>query len=411
MIAGDTRRGVPAAEGESGAFIYLNAAAAGLMPEGVVASIKAHLDLEARRGVHWAMADARDALDETRALAARLMGVAPTHLAFAEQASRLWALAFASMSLKRGDRILIARNDWGGNILNALQRAICTGAEVVRLPMTGEGMIDVAEVAALVDERTVAICASAVASSSGLRQPVEALGAIPRPDRCLCFVDGAQAIGQFELTLPGTSADILVAPGRKWLRGGRGQAMMALSDRALRLLRPPIIIDQGAGSWCPDDSFRLWEDARRFETWEFSAAGRLGLGAALRELNRIGLVNVRAHNSEKLRCLAANLRDADGLTVFEGEAADAAFLTFQHAFLSVDTIVSELASRGIAIGSVGRNYARWELEARGLEKIARVAPHIYSTDDDIERFTEELLRLSKRARPHRGNRTVMSGGL
>ena len=388
---------------ESRTFTYLNAASAGLMPGSVVAAIKAHLDLEARRGVHWAMAEARDALEETRTLAARLMGVAPTHLAFAEQASRLWALAFASMPLKRGDRILIARNDWGGNILSALQRAACAGAEVVRLPMTSKGMIDVEDVAALVDERTVAICASVVASSSGLRQPVEALGSIPRPDSCLYFVDAAQAIGQFDLTLPGTSADVMVAPGRKWLRAGRGQAMMALSDRALRLLGLPVIIDQGAGTWCPDDSFHLWEDARRFEAWEFSAAGRLGLRASLQELNRIGLANVRAHNVEKLRRLAANLRDVDGLTVFEEEASDPAFLTFGHAVLSVDTIVDELASRGIAIGSVGRNYARWELEARGLDKIARVAPHIYSTDDDIGWFTEQLLALSKRATQDRGN--------
>jgi cysteine desulfurase / selenocysteine lyase len=207
---------------------------------------------------------------------------------------------------------------------------------VVRLPMTSKGMIDVEDVAALVDERTVAICASAVASSSGLRQPVEALGSIPRPDSCLYFVDAAQAIGQFDLTLPGTSADVMVAPGRKWLRAGRGQAMMALSDRALRLLGPPVIIDQGAGTWCPDDSFHLWEDARRFEAWEFSAAGRLGLRASLQELNRIGVANVRAHNVEKLRRLAANLRDVDGLTIFEEEASDPAFLTFRHAVLSVD---------------------------------------------------------------------------
>jgi cysteine desulfurase/selenocysteine lyase len=161
--------------------------------------------------------------------------------------------------------------------------------------------------------------------------------------------------------------------------------------------------DQGAGTWCPDDSFRLWEDARRFEAWEFSAAGRLGLRASLQELNRVGLANVRAHNIEKLRCLVANLHDMHGLTVFEGEASDAAFLTFRHAVLSVDTIVDELASRGIAIGSVGRNYARWELETRGLEKIARVAPHIYSTDDDIGRFTEELIALSKQAKQDGGN--------
>ena len=402
MISGDSWRNPASIRAESGAFTHLNAAGAGLMPESVVAAIKSHLDLEVRRGVHWAAADALVAIEETRILAARLMGVAPTHLGFGEQASRLWALAFASMPLKRGDRILIARNDWGGNILSAVRRAASAGAEVIRLPMTAKGLINVEEVAALVDERTVAICASAVASSSGLRQPVEALGSIPRPETCLYFVDGAQAIGQFDLTLPGASADIMVAPGRKWLRGGRGQAMMALSDRALRRLAQPIIIDQSAGTWCPDDSFQLREDARRFEAWEFSVAGRLGLRASLRELDRIGWSNVRAHNIEKLRHLGANLRDVPGLTVFEDEDADAAFLTFQHALLPADTIVDELAMRGIAVASVGLDYARWELEARGLEKIVRVAPHIYSTDDDIERFTEELLRLSKRANQDRG---------
>jgi selenocysteine lyase/cysteine desulfurase len=383
--------------GRSGAVAHLNAAGAGLMPAGVVAAIKSHLDLEAQRGAHWAAADAGGAIEETRLLAGRLTGVAPTHLAFGEQASRLWALAFASMPLKRGDRILIARNDWGGNILNAVRRAAEAGAEVVRLPMTGQGLIDVPQAAALVDERTIAISASAVASSSGLRQPVEALGAIARPETCLYFVDGAQAIGQFELTLPGTSADVMVAPGRKWLRGGRGQAMMALSDRALRRLSLPIVVDQSAGIWGPDDSLLLREDARRFEAWEFSAAGRLGLRAALQELDRIGLATIRAHNVEKLCRLRATLRDIPGLMVFEDEVAEAAFLTFRHASLPADTIVEELAARDIAIASVGLDYARWELEARGLERIVRVAPHIYTSEDDVERFIEELTRLVNRA--------------
>lgn len=395
MISRESVRPPPATGGEGAT--HLNAAGAGLMSESVVAAIKSHLDLEARRGAHWAATDASSAIEETRILAGRLTGVAPTHLAFGEQASRLWALAFASMPLKHGDRILIARNDWGGNILNVVRRAAAAGAEVVRLPMTGRGRIDIERAATLVNERTVAICASAVASSFGLRQPVEALGSIARPDSCLYFVDGAQAIGQFELTLPEACADILVAPGRKWLRGGRGQAMMALSDRALRRLVQPIIVDQSAGAWSPDDNLVSREDARRFEAWEFSAAGRLGLRASLQELDRIGLANVRAHNFAKLRRLGANLRDIPGLTVFEDEDAGAAFLTFQHASLAADIIVEELARRNIAIASVGLDYARWELEARGLERILRVAPHIYSSDNDVGRFTEELVRLASRA--------------
>jgi len=393
MISQASLRHPPGAEN----FAHLNAAGAGLMPACVIAAIKSHLDLEARRGAHWAAADASDAIEDTRILAARLMGVAPSHLAFGEQASRLWALAFASMPLKRGDRILIARNDWGGNILNAVRRAAAVGAEVVRLPVTEAGLIDVAQASALVDERTVAICASVVASSFGMRQPVEALGSIPRPETCLYFLDAAQAIGQFKLTLPGAFADIMVAPGRKWLRAGRGQAMMVLSDRALHRLVQPIIVDQSAGTWRADDSFVPHEDARRFEAWEFSASGRLGLRASFQELDRIGLANVRAHNAEKLRLLGRSLRGVPGLTVFEDEEASAAFLTFQHTLVGADAIVRKMAERGMAITSVGLDYARWELEARHIEKLVRVAPHVYTTDDDIGRFGEELLHLARRA--------------
>jgi cysteine desulfurase / selenocysteine lyase len=90
---------------------HLNAAGAGLMPESVLAAVKSHLDLEARRGAHWAAADARHAIEEARILAGRLTGVAPTHLAFGEQASRwpcaasrsrLWAWDMPDGSSKRG---------------------------------------------------------------------------------------------------------------------------------------------------------------------------------------------------------------------------------------------------------------------------------------------------------------------
>jgi selenocysteine lyase/cysteine desulfurase len=268
--------------------------------------------------------------------------------------------------------------------------------------MTAQGRIDVEQAAGLVDERTVAICASAVASSFGLRQPVEALGAIARPDRCLYFVDAAQAIGRFDVTLPGTSADVMVAPGRKWLRAGRGQAMMALSDRALSRLAQPVIVDQSAGAWCADDDFIPHEDGRRFEAWEFSTAARLGLRAALQELDRIGRATVRAAIDDKLRRLRASLRDIRGVTVFEDANAEAAFLTFQHAALPATNIVDELAARGIAVASVGLDYARWELEARGLERIVRVAPHVDATEEGIVRLSGEVGRIAYSAAQGRG---------
>lgn len=382
-IAREARRGAPGAS----SVVHLNAAGAGLLSQAVVDAIKSQLDREARRGTHWAMADGQAQLDETRRLAARLFGVPATHLAFGESASRLWALAFASINLPPKARILVARNDWGGNILSILRRAATGSVDIVRLPMNQDGLIDIDAARPLIDERTAAICVSAVASSFGLRQPVQELGALVRPETCLYFVDVSQAVGQMPIDGFSTSADVMVAPARKWLRGGRGQAMLGLSDRALGAMCQPALIDQSGVRWHASDKVSVRDDARRFETWEFSAAARLGLRTALLELSEISVDIVRKVIAGHLEHLRRILGDIDGIEIFEpADRTAAAFLTFRHRTIPAWVIVDGLADRNVAIASVGLDYARWELEARDLEAIARVAPHITTDADDIERF-------------------------
>lgn len=386
-IAREARRGAPGAS----SVVHLNAAGAGLMSQAVVEAIKSQLEREARRGTHWAMADRQAQLDEARHLAARLFGVPATHLAFGESASRLWALAFASIDLPPKARVLVARNDWGGNILSILGRAATDYVDIVRLPMNQDGLIDVEATRPLIDERTAAICVSAVASSFGLRQPVQELGALGRPETCLYFVDASQAVGQMPIDRFAISADVMVAPARKWLRGGRGQAMLGLSDRALGALRRPALIDQSGVRWHASDKISVRDDARRFETWEFSAAARLGLRTALLELSEISLDIIGMVILGHIEHLRRILGGIDGIEIFEPTDRTApAFLTFRHRTIPAWAIVDGLAERNVAIASVGLDYARWELESRNLEAVARVAPHITTDADDIERFGRAL---------------------
>lgn len=90
------------------------------------------------------------------------------------------------------------------------------------------------------------------------------------------FVDAAQAAGREPITMTSWGADVVVMPARKWLRGPRGQALMALSDRALALMGDPPLLDQEGSAWVAARDWNTRRDARRFESFEFSPAGRLG---------------------------------------------------------------------------------------------------------------------------------------
>jgi cysteine desulfurase/selenocysteine lyase len=372
------------------AMVHLNAAGAALPLAEAQQALIAHLREEARVGPHWAAAAAAAPLAQARATAARLFGAQdPAQIAFGETATRLWAQAFGAMPLRSDARILLARGEWGGNVINALKRARAAGAGVEILPSDHTGRVDVDALAATLDERVAAICVPAVSSGFGVAQPVSAIGALPRPRDCLLFVDAAQAAGRVEARLDRWRADVMVAPARKWLRGPRGQAVMALSAAALTLLGDPPLLDQAGSAWVAADRWATRADAGRFESYEFSAAGRLGFGEALAHAERNG-PSIASAIAALHRMLRSGFAAMPGVQVFEDAAEDSAFLTFVCPDEAPSRTVARLRDAGVAIAAVGLGYARLDLAARGLTEVCRVSPHHYNTESEVTRFLRAL---------------------
>ncbi len=370
--------------------IHLNAAGAALpLPAAQSAAIE-FMREEFRLGPHWAAEKVSEKIAGTRAAAARLLQApGASNIAFGESATRLWASALGALSFPAGARLLLARCEWGGNVLNALKRAQSCGASVEFIPSDDAGRVDVQALAAALDERVIVVGLPVVSSGLGVRQPVEEVGLLVRTSECLLFVDAAQAAGREPVTMTTWGADVVVAPARKWLRGPRGQAMMALSDRALALMGDPPLLDQEGSAWI---AARLWNtrrDARRFESFEFSPAGRLGFGAAIAHAEH-NLEEIRTNLATALRHLRAGLQRIPGVRVFEDERGDAAFLTFLPADQGAADLVKRMRGAKVAIATVGLGYSRLDLEARGLTEICRVAPHAYTTPEEIDTFLGAL---------------------
>jgi selenocysteine lyase/cysteine desulfurase len=372
-------------------LVHLNAAGAGLPPRTVTETVMAHLASEASVGPHWAAARASERLDGVRNSVADLLQCQAHQIAFGGSAGQLWATALLARPARAGARVLVAHSEWVSNLLNLLKAMHADGIAVDVMPFDERsGRIDVARTAALIQERTVAICLPVAASGSGVQQPVAAIAALPRPEQCLLFVDGAQAVGQMPIGMSTTGADILVAPARKWLRGPRGEAMMALSERALVQLGDPPILSQVGSRLNSPHGYSTRPDARRFETYEFSVAGRLGLGAAVDYARGCGLENIRAAIRTRLVRLHAGLSALSEITVFERIEDDPAFLTYQARSRSPADLNRLLAQANIAAAVVDRQHMRADLEFRGPASVNRAAPHGYTSDADIDRFLDAV---------------------
>jgi selenocysteine lyase/cysteine desulfurase len=145
--------------------------------------------------------------------------------------------------------------------------------------------------------------------------------------------------------------------------------------------------------WSEAGSASPRSDARRFETYEYSMAGRLGFGAALGELLDAGPAAISDAINNGIRSLRTALGGCEGVTVQEPIDTDPAFLTLNCGSLHPPDLARALSLEGIAVASVGRAYAPAELDARHLAAVLRVAPHAYGRADEIARFANVLERV------------------
>ena len=98
-------------------ILHFNNAGASLMPGQVFDAVTAHLTLERTIGGYEA---ARATAQDQAALYtefAALLNAEPDEIAYAENATRAWDMAFYGLPLAPGDRILTHASDYVSNIL------------------------------------------------------------------------------------------------------------------------------------------------------------------------------------------------------------------------------------------------------------------------------------------------------
>ena len=375
------RRDTPAA---AAGRIHLNNAGAALMPEPVRLMIGDHLDREARLGGYEAADEAEGRLEAVYTELAGLMATSPRNVAIVENATVGVALALSAFDFEPGDVILTTRNDYVSNQLMYLSLERRRGVEVVRAEDLPEGGVDPESVRELVARRSPRIVALTwIPTSSGLVQPAAAVGAICREAEVPYLVDACPAVGQMPVEPEALQCDFLAATARKFLRGPRGLGFLYVSDGALEAGRHPLHIDMRGADWVSADDYRLRDDARRFENWEFPYALVLGLGEAAWYAREVGLERAR----DRAWGLAAELRrrlaELDGVRVLDRGAELCAIVTASVAGRDAHELVTALREQGINTSAVERSSAVMDLDEKGVATALRLSPHYYNTDAEI----------------------------
>ena len=123
-------------------LIHFNNAGAALMPKPVTRAQHHYLELEERFGGYETEAREAELLEGFYTSMANLLNCDADEIAFVENATRAWDMAFYSFKFKPGDKVLTTISEYGSNVVAYQQRRQRDGIEVVFVPDNAHGEID-----------------------------------------------------------------------------------------------------------------------------------------------------------------------------------------------------------------------------------------------------------------------------
>ena len=369
--------------------VHFNNAGAALMPNPVFNAVTNHLILERNIGGYEAARAKTDDLNAFYAEFAALLNADESEIAYAENATRAWDMAFYGLPLTPGDRILTHASDYVSNTLAILQQAKRRGLLIDLVPSDPSGQIDIAALEALITPRTKLISLTHVPTQGGLINPAVEVGRIARKHGLIYMLDACQSVGQMAIDVRTIGCDILSGTGRKFLRGPRGTGFLYVRKGFLNEIDPPFI-DLHAATWTGPTSYTLDPTAKRFETWESFTAGRIGLMQAVRYARQIGLENIELRVSLLASALRFALGSIPGITVQDQGAQKCGIVTFTKDGEDPEHIRARLHASKINVSTTGRSSALIDFDARGITSLVRASVHYYNTEGEIGRFVDVL---------------------
>ena len=379
-------------------LIYLDHAATSQKPRQVLDALQQYYSCDnanVHRGAHQLSARATDAFEGARTAAAAFVGAASSReIVFTRNASEainLVARTWGDANLREGDEVLLTVMEHHSNLVPWQLLAQRSGCVLRHVGITESGELDLEDFRAKLSERTRLVSLVHISNALGCCNPLDQVIPAAHAVGALVLVDACQSLAHKPIDVAGLDVDFLVGSSHK-LCGPTGMGFLWAREALLEAM-PPFL---GGGEMIQDvhlDHSTWAVLPHKFEAGTPAIGEAVGMGAAIRYLQTIGLDAIQAWEAQLTRHLFARLQAIDGVTILgptpDQQPERGALATFLVDGVHANDIAALIDASGICIRS-GHHCCQPLHRHYGVTASARASLSFTSTFEEIDRFGDEL---------------------
>lgn len=377
--------------------IYFDNACQSLRPQSVIDAVTEYYrDYPAcgGRSMHRLAAKVTQKCDEARSVVAKFIGAKrKEEIIFTRNTTEGINLVAHSLGLQKGDIVITSDKEHNSNLIPWQILVEKTGIVHKIVPSKEDNTFDVEAFQKLMDERAKLVSLGFTSNLDGVTIPAEEIIKIAHKFGALVLLDAAQTAPHHNIDVSSLDVDFLAFSGHKML-GPSGTGVLYGKHELLEKLEPFLVGGDTVVS-STYDSHELLPPPEKFEAGLQDYAGIIGLGEAVRYLEKIGFENISKQECALNRFISDEIVNISRLHIIgpEDPSKRGGIVSFYIDGVNhhqVDLMLDESAN--IMVRS-GQHCVHSWFDSRKIAGSVRASLYFYNTLEEAEICVNQLKKV------------------
>lgn len=354
-----------------------------------------HTNAPVHRGSYQLAEEADDAYESARQAIAAFVGADRDEIAFSKNATEaLNEVAYVlsderagDLYVGEGDTVVITELEHHANLVPWQELCARTGATLKWYSMTEDGRIDLDSLE--LDESVKVVAFTHQSNVTGAVADVDELVRRARAVDAMVVLDACQSVPHMAVDFHALDVDFAAFSGHK-MCGPSGVGVLYGKEELLKKL-PPFLTGGSMIEIVKMEETTFAEPPTRFEAGTQMTSQVVGLGAAVKFLEEVGMDNIHAHEKKLTERALRQLKEIPGLRIIGPETTEnrGGAISFTVDGVHPHDLGQVLDDHGVSI-RVGHHCA-WPLHrACGAQSTARASFYLYNTEEEVDKLVEAI---------------------